>query len=474
MAGKYEQPKRAPKGKTAGIVILAAVLVLTIIGIVAVLWRMNPKEQLVQYLGASTPANPNRSHKSQTQSGTEAAAAGDGQEAPFKVSTVTIGATGDLMLHDLVLQSGYDDQSDTYNFNDIFTYFSKYVSKQDYSALNLEVTLAGEDNGYPYAGYPSFNSPDAILDAIKASGFDLLLTANNHAYDTGVKGFMRTQQVIEERELDHIGTKLDKADKNYMVCQINDIKIGMICYTYCSAYTNGGNYVLNGAALLPETTNRINAFHYKDLDTFYIRLSGEIEKMKHEGAEAIVVFMHWGTEYETVPDASQRRIAQWLCDMGVNVIVGTHPHVVQPIELLTSKTYPDHKTLCLYSVGKCLSNIYGNGKYPEHTEDGILAAFTFDKYSDGTVLLESADVLPIWLHRYEDDGTQKYQILPLETGADWKTQMSLSDEVLESCQKSYDRTMKIVAEGLESANSWFAQCQAKKESASISDETNEK
>ena len=392
MAGKFEQPRRAPKGKTAGIVILAVILALGLGA--AALCLMHPNEQTDQSIGAPTPTNTNHSYRPQTPPKTDEVYAENGKEVPFKVSTATIGVTGDLMLHDLVLRSGYDAQSDTYDFNYIFSDFSKYVSKQDYAALNLEVTLAGNDNGYPYAGYPSLNSPDEILDAVKGAGFDLLLTANNHAYDTGIKGFRRTQQVIAERELDHIGTRLNKEDKNYLVRQINDIKIGMTCYTYCSAYTNGGNYVLNGAALLPEATNRINAFHYKDLDTFYIKLSGEIEKMKHEGAEVIIVFLHWGTEYKTVPDAAQKKIAQWLCDMGVNVIVGTHPHVVQPIELLTSKTFPDHKTLCVYSVGKCVSNIYGNGKYPEHTEDGILASFTFDKYSDGTVLLESASVPP--------------------------------------------------------------------------------
>lgn len=386
-------------------------------------------------------------------------------EPATKMATATIGATGDILLHDLVIKSGYNEEDGTYNYDYMFRWFSEYVSQMDYAAANLEVTLAGDDNGYPFAGYPSFNAPDEIVDAAKGAGFDLLLTANNHAFDTGITGMKRTQQVIEERGMDHLGTRPNKNANRYIVREINGIKIGMICYTYISGYTNAKNYILNGNYLPTEATPLINGFHYKDLNTFYTNLAGELEKMNADGAEATVIFIHWGTEYKTMPNESQKKIAQKLCDLGLDVIVGNHAHVAQPVELLTSTTYDSHKTLCLYSTGNTVSNIYKSGDFPVNTEDGMLFTFTFAKYSDGKVLVESADVIPTWVYRYDEDGVRKFRILTMEANADWKTKMGLSDELLTKCQESFDRTMEIVGPGLKTANEWFAMHQEEVETS---------
>ena len=153
-------------------------------------------------------------------------------------------------------------------------------------------------------------------------------------------------------------------------------------------------------------------------------------------------------------------MAQALCDLGVDVIVGNHAHVPQPIELLTSTTDEKQKTLCLYSMGNSISNIRGS-KYPKETEDGMLFSVTFAKYSDGTVILESADVLPTWVNRYVEDDVSKYKILTMDrTDKDnWQEKMSLTDELLSACQASYDRTMAIVGSGLEAANAYYAEHQ---------------
>ena len=196
------------------------------------------------------------------------------------------------------------------------------------------------------------------------------------------------------------------------------------------------------------------------------KLSGELEQMKADGAEAVVLFIHWGDEYQTAPNAIQKQMAQELCNLGIDVIVGNHAHVVQPVELLTSQTDETRKTLCLYSTGNAVSNIYKNNTFPVHTEDGMLFTFTFAKYSDGTVLVESADVLPTWVWRYDDDsGVRKFQILTMDDEADWQEEMGLTDELLVKCQESYDRTMELVGEGLETANGWYAQQQAQTETA---------
>lgn len=461
MAGKYERPRKKRRGR--GLLIFVVIVAVCIAAALGIRMLAEKLEQpgTVQTDPPQTTAAPVQTVATEPE--TEPTE----PEPVVKESTATIGATGDILLHDLVIKSGYDSETKTYNYDNIFTYFSEYVSQVDYAAANLEVTLCGDDNGYAYSGYPCFNSPDEIVDAAKNAGFDLLLTANNHAYDTRFTGFTRTQQVIDDRGLDHIGTRLDAEEKNYIIREINGINIAMTCYTYCSAYTSARNFKLNGNALTTEASKLVNAFHYKDLDTFYTKLAGEMEQMKADGAEAIVLFIHWGEEYKTTPNDTQRQMAQQLCNMGIDVIVGNHAHVIQPVELLANENEESRKTLCLYSTGNAVSNIYKSSSFPVYTEDGMLFTFTFAKYSDGTVLVESAGVIPTWVWRYDDEnGIRKFRIMAMEGDAvNWQEKMDLTDEMLTKCQESYDRTMELVGDGLEAANAWFAQQQAETETA---------
>lgn len=460
MAGKFERPR---KKKRSGILIIPVVL-LIICAVAFGVRTFTEKTELPQ----QENENSMQAENVTTQATDTAAGTEQTEPAPVvKESTATIGATGDLLFHDLVIKSGYDAETESYNYDNIFKWFSGYVSEVDYAAANLEVTLAGDDNGYRYSGYPCFNSPDAIVDAAKTAGFDLLLTANNHTYDTQFTGFTRTQQVIDERGLDHIGTRLEVEDKNYIVRNINGINIAMTCYTYSTGYTGAGNFMLNGIPLSDEASQLINAFHYQDLDTFYNKLAGEMEQMKADGAEAVVLFIHWGKEYKTAYNDTQKQMAQALCNLGIDVIVGNHAHVAQPVELLSSETDDTHRTLCLYSTGNSVSNIFREEGFPAHTEDGMLFTFTFAKYSDGTVLVESTDVLPTWVWRYIDEnGVRKFQILTMDHEAEkWQETMGLTEQLLAKCQESYDRTMEVVGEGLQTANDWYAQRQEQTEIA---------
>lgn len=377
-----------------------------------------------------------------------------------KVSTATVGTTGDILLHDLVIASGLDSSTGEYNYDNIFKFLSTYATQVDYAVANLEVTLCGPERGYK--GYPSFNSPDAIVDSLKAAGFDMLLTANNHCYDTGHEGFHRTQQVIGEKGLAHLGTRQAEEDAPFRIQEINGIKIGMICYTYNTSQEESGKVSLNGIGLSTADSKLVNSFNYYQLDSFYEKLSGELAQMKEQGAEATMLFIHWGNEYQTYTNSWQDKISQQLCELGVDVIVGNHAHVIQPVRLLTSETDENRKTLCLYSTGNAVSNIYKVADFPVETEDGMLFNVTFAKYSDGTVLLESAEVLPTWVHRYWDDdlGKRMYTILPMSGAPEnWQQEMSLTESLLNRCKESFARTQGIVGEGMTQANEWYTQNQ---------------
>ena len=386
-----------------------------------------------------------------------------------KEASVTLSAVGDMLMHIPVVNTGYDSNSGTYQFDSIFTYFADYISSADYAVGNLETTLAGLDNGYSYSGYPLFNCPDGIIDGMKNAGFDMVLTANNHSYDTRTIGLSRTLEVIQDRQLAYLGTKVQAQDPDFVVVDLNGIRLGLACYTYEDNGTVEGK-APNGNTMTAADAPLINSFDYQNLDLFYSELQESMAQMEEQGADAVILFIHWGVEYQTTQNATQSDMAQALCDLGVDVIIGGHPHVVQPVELLTSTTDETQKTVCLYSMGNAVSNQRRENMNLNtgHTEDGVLFSVTFSRYSDGTVLLESAECIPTWvnLRTNPNTGRREYNILPLDKQIeDWKTQFDLTDSTLASCEASYERTMAIVGEGLTAVNDYLSANQEAVEAA---------
>ena len=379
-------------------------------------------------------------------------------EPIVKTATATIAATGDVLMHYPVIKSGQVSGGEEYNFDSIFTYFNSYVSAADYAVANLETTLSGLDNGYKYQGYPRFNCPDGIVSSVQRAGFDMLLTANNHSYDTGETGFLRTISVVDEVGLARIGTHLNTEEPRYHIQDINGIKVGMLCYTYETEDDSLEIKSLNCLPMNEKTSQLVNTFSYLRLEEFYAELEGHLTAMEEEGAQASVLFIHWGNEYQLRENDRQRAMAQAICDLGVDVIVGGHPHVVQPVELLTAQNDPDHTTVCLYSMGNAVSNqrIEQMPSYDGYTEDGVLFQVTFASYSDGTVMLEQADLLPTWVNltKGEETGKTAYEIIPLDREVeDWKTAFTLTEKEYAQAERSYERTMSIVGAGLEQVQS---------------------
>jgi len=386
------------------------------------------------------------------------------EEAPQLVSTATVLSTGDILMHGKVINSGKQDDG-SYNFDSIFQYVKSYAQAADFSVANLETTLCGTDNGYAYAGNPKFNCPDAIVDGLKGAGFDMLLTANNHADDTSLVGYKRTLNVVREKGLDTLGTYLSADEQKWTIEEVNGIKIGMVCYTYSDGFSQNGYPLLNYNEV--GENGILNYFTYDKLSEFYTQLQGYLDEMKAAGAEATVVYLHWGEEYKWKtgegPNANQTAMAQKLCDMGVDVIVGGHPHVVQPVDLLTSGTDAEHKTIVLYSMGNAVSNQrkeeMQQSEPTGHTEDGVLFCVTFAKYSDGSVCVDSAELIPTWVNMHANSGSTEYNILPLEesTAAQWQAQFGLTDTQLANAKASFDRTQALTLTGMEKVQSYLAQ-----------------
>ncbi len=316
---------------------------------------------------------------------------------PYPVATATVVNTGDILIHSPLLTAA--KEGNNYDFSPLYRQVSDYFNRADLAIANLEVTLGGPEAGN-YRGYPAFNTPDSLIDYVQAAGVDMLLTSNNHCYDTGLAGLKRTARVLKEKNMPFIGTSDSAADKLYTVKDVNGIKIGMACYTYENVSQGAGTKSINGRVVKGEGVDLIASFSYDNLPAFYTEAQNVIADMKQNGAEAVVFYMHWGNEYQIKQNNWQTQIAQKLCDLGVDVIVGGHPHVIQPIELLTS-TDGSRKTVCLYSMGNSVSNQRLDQLYSDcptgHTEDGMLFYYTFQKYSDGTVKLAGVDIIPAWV-----------------------------------------------------------------------------
>lgn len=384
-------------------------------------------------------------------------------EAPLEVvASATVSAQGDLLMHRPVMKTCMQDDN-TYDFSSLFQYLVPVLAEYDYNIANLETTLGGPD--YPYQGNPNFNAPDSLADAAVETGFNMLLTGNNHCADTTTASIFRTINQLRDRGLIPLGTQLNEDAPKYEIVEVGGIKIGMVCYTYATSVHNGlptFNYKF------PVTEyGVVNFFTNDDLEKLYTELDAILSEMELAGAEATMAFMHWGTEYEIVENDTQRAIAQKLCDMGVDVIVGGHPHVVQPMDLLTSTVDTMHKTVCIYSLGNAISNqrISEMNLKTGHTEDGVIFSVTFEKYSDGSVYVTGTDVLPTWVNYHGNHGYNEYNILPLYDSQreQWKDLFYLSGDQLVGAQNSYERTMSIVEAGLKECQDYLAQSKAVRE-----------
>lgn len=353
-------------------------------------------------------------------------------EDPRVESTMTIGATGDILIHSPIIDSvnygGY------YDFSGCFSLVTPYYSQPDIMIANLEVTCGGEESG-AYSGYPTFNCPDTIVSALKNAGVDILLTANNHSYDTGMYGLQRTIDVIKENGLEYLGTRRSTDEKFVIVKQVNGIKIGIVNFTYDTRAYPGDQKSLNGIPMLDEAEDLVSSFCYEDLDELYRNAESAIDQMNMLGVDSRIIFIHWGNEYEDDPNWIQEEIAQRLCEIGADVIIGGHPHVIQRYDTLTSST--GHKTLCLYSMGNELSNQRaelmdedGNRGY---TEDGLIMEVTWSKFNNGKVKITGLKIIPTWVERIGD-----YKIVALD---DQTASYSWGAESEGRALASYERTI---------------------------------
>jgi len=317
-------------------------------------------------------------------------------DEPRLTARVTIAAIGDIMVHGAQLKAAWDDGSQNYDFEPVFSQVKDFLSAVDLTIGNLETTLPGRED--LYSGYPQFGAPDALAAAIKGAGVDILNTANNHACDKGKQGLVRTIKVLDEHGLLHVGTYQDKAayeTQRILFVERNQIKIAVLGYTYG----------LNNIAI-PEGT------YIGIIDQQ--QMAEDIKLARAQNPDFIICLLHWSTEYQRYPDDAQKKLLAFLFSEGVDVVLGSHPHVLQPFELLsvTDKYGATRPRLVIYSLGNFVSN-----QRDRYRDGGVILNFTLQKINapDKGKTLNITDVhyTPTWVYVQHATFKNQFYVLPI-------------------------------------------------------------
>lgn len=323
---------------------------------------------------------------------------------------------GDIMGHDSQIESAKVGE-EHYDYTPCFQFVEGIIEKADLAIGNLELTLPGEP---PYKGYPQFRSPNALASALRQAGFDMLVTANNHSNDAGLDGVVNTIQTLDEMGFYHTGTFQSAEEKEAyypLIVYKNQFKLAFLNYTYG---TNG---------LRTKPPSIVNLIDEEQIE-------GDLRTAKALQPDAIIVIMHWGNEYQLIESKEQSELATKLFDWGADLIIGAHPHVVQPIreyEIARSGEAPK-RGLVAYSLGNFIS-----GQRRENTDGGMILEIELVKdLATGETSLSDHNYIPVWRYiRKDRDGKQTFHVLPIS---------SFEEEaaaILEMGQTDLDKMMKF-------------------------------
>jgi len=299
-----------------------------------------------------------------------------------KKELVSLIFVGDIMGHSPQFHAAYNENTKTYNYDICFQQVKHYIKSANFAVANLEVPIAGK----PYSGFPYFSSPDELLDAIKKSGFDILQTANNHILDRGKIGLERTLQQIDRRKLHSIGSYVDDNQRNKtypLILEANGLKLAFLNCTY------GTNSI---RAVKPNLINYIDT----------LEIIADIEKANKLGADVRIMTVHWGNENELRANVVQRSLAKFFVNHGINLVVGSHPHVIQNAEIMRNK---DGKQVpVFYSLGNFISN-----QRESNNKGGLMLKVDINSHSKK---ITSVSYLPVYVYRGRLNGDFQFHLIP--------------------------------------------------------------
>ncbi len=307
--------------------------------------------------------------------------------------TINMVAIGDIMCHNSNFKDAYNSETKTYDFSYVFEDIKSYIQEADIAIGNLETTFAGEKVGY--SGYPTFNTPEQLAQNLVDLGVDVVSTANNHSLDKNYAGIESTINELDKVNLSHTGTYKSKEEQDTIITKnVNGINIAFLSFTYGTngiKVPKGKEYCIN---LIDENL-----------------MLDQIAKAKELNPDIICVSMHWGEEYKLKQNKKQEQLADFLFKNGVDIILGSHPHVLEPMEKRTV-TLEDGTTkdgFLIYSLGNFMS-----GQVAENTMNTIILQLQITKHVDtGKITIDKVNYVPIYMYNRGDNQPKKYKILDI-------------------------------------------------------------
>lgn len=292
---------------------------------------------------------------------------------------------GDVMSHSPQVTAART--ADGYDYEEVFRYFKPVFDSADLVIANLETTLRTHP---PYTGYPSFAAPAQLAFAMRDAGIDVAVTANNHICDKGAKGIRATISILDSAGIAHTGTFVDSVGwhmQNPLYRNVNGLRFAILSYTY------GTNDILVPHRMI------VNL-----IDT--VRISDDLARIDRDSTDCVIVFYHWGDEYRQKPNRMQEELAAWTRERGADIIVGSHPHVVQPFEAHYSADSAAVTGAAFYSLGNFVSN-----QRRRYTDGGMMADITITKVDSLPPLFDLGYHL-FWVYTPYRAGIRRFTVLP--------------------------------------------------------------
>ena len=327
----------------------------------------------------------------------------DNKVSSNKKRSMSLVMVGDVLTHDSVLADALKNDG-SYDFSSMFSYIKPMIKDYDLKYVNEESIIGGPS--FKYSGYPTFNAPDILGDNLIDTGFNIIGLANNHAYDKGETGILYSNKYWGSKDVIASGTYSSHEDRdNIKVYEKNGIKYAFLAYTTS----------LNGYALSSDKSYLVNVYSDE-------LVKDDINKIKTK-VDVVIVAMHWGDEYTNTPTESELSIAKYLSELGVDLVIGTHPHVVQPIEYVG-------ETLVIYSLGNFISNQLVLGLNPAI---GLMVGVDITVDGDeAKVSIKEKELL----YSYSDNSTN-FKVIPFS---------KMSDDILADYKNIEEKYMSIIGD----------------------------
>lgn len=338
----------------------------------------------------------------------------------LKKTEITITCWGDYMNHITQIRQA---KATNYDFTDSFAVIKDILGKSDLSIVNLETTIAKDTSDM--SGYPEFATHENVIKAFKDTGFDVVSTANNHSYDRRLKGIDRTIDTIEKYGLKRTGTFKENESTNPIIVDVKGIKVGFFSYTQ----------MLNGFENSMLNSGRDTAVNIINME----QIQKDVDYLKENHADIIMCYMHWGEEYSDYPSAYQKNTFKKLSDMGVDLVIGSHPHTIQKADVIEND---GKKSYCVYSMGNLVSDQRESYGQYYGVEIGVYSDIKIEKIGDKTTI-KSFENKPYYVDKYTDDVTTRYVVVPVKQVLNSEINYPRKDKIISKLNRANEHYEKI-------------------------------